>query len=59
MLDKLSAGDFPANPLEKPGYTLEFHDEFDGTELDPEKWLPYYLPHWSSWAQSVQLRAVT
>ncbi len=45
-------GDFPANPLEKPGYALEFHDEFDGTALDTGKWLPFYLPHWSTRAQS-------
>ena len=37
--------DIPANPLEKEGYTLIFHDEFDGTELDTEKWLPQYFPH--------------
>src|SRR5690606_17847849 len=46
------ARDVPANPLEKPGYALEFHDEFDGPDIDPEKWLPFYLPHWSSRAQS-------
>jgi hypothetical protein len=40
--------DFPANPIEKPGYRLEWHDEFEGPELDLHKWLPYYLPHWSS-----------
>jgi hypothetical protein len=45
-------GDFPANPLEKPGYRLDFHDEFDGSELDPDKWVPYYLPQWSSRALS-------
>lgn len=37
-----------ANPLEKPGYRLEFHDEFDGRTLDTKKWIPYYLPQWSS-----------
>lgn len=41
-------GGFPANPLTKPGYVLEFHDEFDGPDLSTEKWLPFYLPHWSS-----------
>jgi Beta-glucanase/Beta-glucan synthetase len=40
--------DFPANPLTKPGYILEWYDEFEGTELDTTKWLSYYLPHWSS-----------
>lgn len=52
MLNHMSAGDFPANPLEKPGYRLEFHDEFDGSTLDVNKWLPLYLPHWSSREQS-------
>lgn len=45
--------DFPANPLAKPGYILEWNDEFDGPDLDTGKWLPYYLPQWSSRAQSV------
>lgn len=45
--------DFPANPIDKEGYRLEFHDEFDGDEsdgrsLDTTKWLPFHLPQWSS-----------
>ena len=40
--------DFPANPINKPGYILEWNDEFEGAELDSSKWLPYYLPQWSS-----------
>lgn len=40
--------DFPANPIDKPGYRLEWNDEFEGPELDTSRWLPYYLPHWSS-----------
>jgi hypothetical protein len=47
-----AAGDAPANPIEKPGYVLEFHDEFTGAELDSAKWLPFHLPQWSSRAQS-------
>jgi hypothetical protein len=42
------AAGVPPNPLEKPGYRLDFHDEFDGVELDRSKWLPFYLPQWSS-----------
>lgn len=38
----------PRNPLEKPGYVLEFNDDFEGDTLDLEKWIPYYLPQWSS-----------
>jgi Glycosyl hydrolases family 16 len=44
--------DFPANPLVKPSYRLEWHDEFDGSTLDTAKWIPYYLPQWSSRKQS-------
>lgn len=40
--------DFPANPPEKTGYTLEFADEFTGSTLDQTKWFPHMLPHWSS-----------
>ena len=27
---------------------LEFEDVFEGATLDPARWLPFYLPHWSS-----------
>ncbi len=30
------------------GYELEFEDTFDGKTLDERRWLPYYLPQWSS-----------
>jgi hypothetical protein len=52
MYQTLSSGDFPANPLEKRGYRLDFNDEFDGPDLNKSKWLPFYLPHWSSRALS-------
>jgi beta-glucanase (GH16 family) len=29
-----------ALPQQKPGWRLTFHDEFDGTRLDPAKWNP-------------------
>jgi hypothetical protein len=45
--------DFPANPINRPGYILEWNDEFEGPELDLSKWLPYYLPQWSSRERSV------
>jgi len=48
MLSDLSQDNFPANPLEKPGYTLQFSDEFEGSGLDSDKWIPHYLPQWSS-----------
>jgi hypothetical protein len=42
MPQPLSPDDFPANPLDKAGYILEFHDEFEGSALDTSKWLPFY-----------------
>jgi hypothetical protein len=36
------------DPVTKAGYELEFEDTFDGPDLDRSRWLPYYLPHWSS-----------
>ncbi|MFI0452753.1 glycoside hydrolase family 16 protein [Actinomadura sp. 6N118] len=36
------------DPLSKDGYVLEFEDSFDSDDLDESRWLPYYLPHWSS-----------
>jgi hypothetical protein len=44
----MSSGGIPPNPLDKPGYRLEFADEFDSSTLDLSRWLPYYLPQWSS-----------
>jgi len=29
-------------------YELEFEDAFDGDSLDLAKWIPNYLPHWST-----------
>jgi len=49
MIDhQYEKADFPANPLEKPGYRLEFGDDFQDRSLNLDHWLPYYLPHWSS-----------
>ena len=31
---------------------LQFSDDFRGAALDRSKWLPFYLPHWSSRAAS-------
>jgi glycosyl hydrolase family 16 len=33
-------------------FELEFEDTFDGESLDRDRWLPYYLPHWSSRART-------
>lgn len=29
-------------------YELDFEDTFDGNRLDTSRWIPHYLPHWSS-----------
>jgi hypothetical protein len=29
-------------------FELEFEETFEADRLDPDRWLPYYLPHWSS-----------
>jgi hypothetical protein len=43
-----AASDTPPAPRPvRPGYTLDFAEEFDGTTLDPAVWLDYYLPHWA------------
>ena len=33
-------------------------ERFSGEELDPDVWFPYYLPHWSSLAESAATYAV-
>lgn len=40
--------DFPANPVSRPGYVLEFQDEFTGPALVAGKWIAAHLPQWSS-----------
>ena len=36
-LQNIQAQDYPASPLEKEGYRLIFHDEFEGEEIDQMK----------------------
>ena len=36
------------DPVSKAGYELELEDTFDGDSLDQSRWLPCYLPQWSS-----------
>ena len=36
------------DPSGKAGYELVFEDTFDGDTLERTRWLPYYLPQWSS-----------
>ena len=49
---KSKAQDFAPNPIHKEGYLLDFQDDFNSNQLDTTKWLPFYLPHWSSRAKS-------
>ena len=44
--------DAPPVRLDRTGYRLEFDDDFDGSSLDQARWLPHYLPQWSSRAAS-------
>ena len=37
------AADVPPNPLEKPGWVLDAHDEFAGPTLNTNLWSPFYL----------------
>jgi hypothetical protein len=46
------SADFPRNEKYKPGYTLVFEDDFESGRLDDSKWLPFYLPQWSSRAKT-------
>ncbi|WP_329611683.1 glycoside hydrolase family 16 protein [Kitasatospora herbaricolor] len=50
------AADTPPNPTTKSGYTLDFQEEFDGPSLNTSKWLPSYLPHWTSTPANAQAR---
>lgn len=34
--------------LRKAFFEIEFEDTFEADVLDRDRWLPYYLPHWSS-----------
>lgn len=40
--------DFPANPVNKTGYLLDFNESFTGKQIDTSQWIAYYLPQWSS-----------
>lgn len=40
------------------GYEPDLVEEFVGDALDPARWLPYHLPHWSSRAQAAARHTV-
>ena len=45
---EFSVNDFIANEIDKKNYIIEFNDEFTASKIDDTKWIPYYLPQWSS-----------
>ncbi|MGC5170321.1 glycoside hydrolase family 16 protein [Microbacterium sp. DT81.1] len=34
--------------IDRSRWELEFEDDFDGNDIDPSRWIPAYLPQWSS-----------
>lgn len=42
---KLAYHDVPASPLEKPGYVLDFSEEFNNSELNTEVWYTKYFDY--------------
>lgn len=46
-IEKTTGRDIPPNPLEKEGWKLYFHDEFNGERLDQSAWVGQYLRNWS------------
>src|SRR3954471_19430686 len=34
--------------LDRIGFQLEFDEDFAGESLDPQRWIPHYLPHWTT-----------
>ncbi|MGI5162168.1 glycoside hydrolase family 16 protein [Microbispora sp. CA-102843] len=41
-------GTYAPDPATKAGYVLEFEDTFDGDKLDESRWIPRYLPQWTT-----------
>ena len=40
------------------GFELEFDESFDGERLDEQRWIPFYLPHWSDWDRAAARYAI-
>jgi hypothetical protein len=38
----------PGVPLDRSRHELEFDEDFSAPELDPERWIAHYLPHWTT-----------
>jgi len=56
---KASALDTPPNPKEKVGWELVMSEEFNDPVLDPTKFSNSYLPHWTTYDQSLAHYDVT
>ncbi len=39
--------------LDRSGFELVFDERWDGPDIDPARWIPTYLPHWSSRERTV------
>ena len=37
-----------AQALDRTGYELVFDEDFTGPELNPDRWVAHYLPHWTT-----------
>ncbi|MFM9839000.1 MAG: glycoside hydrolase family 16 protein [Cyclobacteriaceae bacterium] len=48
QIETSTDNDFPANEILKAGYILDFNEGFNQNIIDTSKWIPYYLPQWSS-----------
>ena len=44
--------------LDRSGYVLVFDEAWEGPDLDPRRWIPTYLPHWSSRARTAPRYAI-
>lgn len=38
----------PPDVLDRSRFELEFDESFRGPELDPDRWVPHYLPQWTT-----------
>jgi hypothetical protein len=50
-MDTAGSGPSGQDPAH-PGLVLDFDESFAGSSLDLARWLPWYLPHWSSRASA-------
>ena len=45
--------------LDRSGFEVEVDERFDGDELDPRLWTPFYVSHWSSRAATTARYAIS